>query len=510
MRDLDANFLVEAGAGSGKTTSLAGRMVRLIATGTCPVERIAAVTFTRKAAAELRQRFQEGLEKALRPESDPVTRGRLGEALENLDAAFIGTIHSFCARLLRERPVEAGLGPEFEEIEGIEETLLKQQAWNEYLLRVRLERPAILERLDSLDISPADLEDGYDRVVLYPDVTMAGGPVSAPDLDGAREGLEQFLELAARYMPGTEPEKGWDDLQSLVRRASRWRAAFNLGDDRYFLRLLARMDKNARPVLKRWNSPEGAREVERAFNTFRAGVVAPVLKRWREYRHSVVLDFLLEAARHYGDVRRRLNRVNFQDLLMNTAEMLRDNPGVRAYFQQRYTHLLVDEFQDTDPVQAEIMLYMTGGDTHEKDWTALAPRNGSLFVVGDPKQSIYRFRRADIDTYNLVKRRIAETGGHVVHLTSNFRSAAPIVNWVNSAFQDLFSVNGAPYQACYTAMTPVREDAGNGDSGIRRLELAGAPRQEDVVREDAARVASWIRRGLEGNLRLSRTPDEAR
>jgi ATP-dependent helicase/nuclease subunit A len=126
VEDLDLNFLVEAGAGSGKTQSMVDRMIELVATGRTTVDRIAAVTFTKKAATELRERFQERLERRLAEgEGDRSMRERrIGEALTDIDQAFIGTIHSFCARVLREHPLEAGLDPDFEEVSGAAERKL--------------------------------------------------------------------------------------------------------------------------------------------------------------------------------------------------------------------------------------------------------------------------------------------------------------------------------------------------------------------------------------------------
>src|SRR5690606_8434998 len=107
------------------------------------------------------------------------------------------------------------------------------------------------------------------------------------------------------------------------------------------------------------------------------------------------------------------------------------------------THLLIDEFQDTDPVQAEMMFLLTGENDTNHDWRHTVPRAGSLFVVGDPKQSIYRFRRADISIYNFVKKRIAQSGGAVLQLTQNFRSVKAIGNFVNYAFASMFAAPGS-------------------------------------------------------------------
>ena len=139
---LDRDLLVEAGAGSGKTTAMVERMVALISTGTATIDQLVAVTFTRKAAAELRERFQEKLEEEI-----PQRGGRFGRApararrsLDQLDSCFLGTIHAFCGRLLRERPLEAGVPPDFREVYGTEEQLLREEAWNRFLERVASRR----------------------------------------------------------------------------------------------------------------------------------------------------------------------------------------------------------------------------------------------------------------------------------------------------------------------------------------------------------------------------------
>ncbi|HEY4228848.1 MAG TPA: UvrD-helicase domain-containing protein, partial [Thermoanaerobaculia bacterium] len=133
--ELGTTLLVEAAAGTGKTESLVERMVGLIRTGRAPVDRLSAVTFTIKAAAELSQRFQSRLEVAARGARGE-ERERLVDALARLDTAFVGTIHAFCARLLRERPVEAGVDPGFEEMEQPEDEVARREAWERYAERL--------------------------------------------------------------------------------------------------------------------------------------------------------------------------------------------------------------------------------------------------------------------------------------------------------------------------------------------------------------------------------------
>ena len=125
---------------------------------------------------------------------------------------------------------------------------------------------------------------------------------------------------------------------------------------------------------------------------------------------------------------------------MLTAQVLRENADVRRALQQKYRWLFVDEFQDTDPIQAEIMfLLLRDEDCSVPTGAALAAPARRLFVVGDPKQSIYRFRRADIDIYNEVRARLAGAdGSEVVSLTTNFRSVPGLCDWANDVFQDQF------------------------------------------------------------------------
>ena len=141
VENLDSSLLVEAGAGSGKTTSLVARMLALIAAGKCTVDKMAAITFTRKAAAELKGRFQIALERAFNEEKNDEQRDRYQAALTGLELLFAGTIHSFCARLLRERPIEARLDPDFEELEEEDNIILRDQCWSDYLEGLHAQEP---------------------------------------------------------------------------------------------------------------------------------------------------------------------------------------------------------------------------------------------------------------------------------------------------------------------------------------------------------------------------------
>ena len=226
-RDLDANLLVEAGAGSGKTTELVRRMIALVESGVAEVDEIAAVTFTRKAAAELRVRFQEAIEQRLSLDGTPAAEGELGRdrlarALDVIDRAFIGTIHSFCARLLRERPLEVGLDPGFEELPVEERLVLRSRFWHAYLERLARDSDPLLEELAHAGLRPTSLYGLFEHVVENPDVDFeveeAQAPSEAESAD-VRAELETVVGLGWELMPEREPQRGWDPLQKKIRSA---------------------------------------------------------------------------------------------------------------------------------------------------------------------------------------------------------------------------------------------------------------------------------------------------
>jgi ATP-dependent helicase/nuclease subunit A len=508
-QELDINLLVEAGAGSGKTTSLVRRMIRLIESGKVQVGEIAAITFTRKAAAELRERFQNELEKAFRKCQDSGTKKLLGQALEDLDQSFMGTIHSFCAKLLRERPVEAGLDPEFTELDTVSEQLLEQQAWDQYLLGVKLNQPELLDELNNIGVSPLELKDSYQRLSCFSDVNFAYIPAAKPDLASALATLEALVYKAIKSIPKSPPDPDYDDLHKAVLRAVRLLRYLDLNLDTNIVKVLSIFAKEKKVVQKRWISKAEAVTYRDEFSQLTENVVGPVLRQWREYCHYHLMRFTLPAVKGLEELRAERSMLNFQDLLTRTASLLQNQPEVRQYFQVKYRCLLVDEFQDTDPVQAQIMFYLTGGDLREKAWQKLIPRPGSLFVVGDPKQSIYRFRRADMDTYNLVRDIISDSGGLVLELTANFRSFSTLGDWFNTVFKTLLPQEGSVYQAPFTSLDAMPPDVPGTDYGIRVLELPQEHTKKDaVVQADAERIAAYIKWALEGKLRLARSQAE--
>ena len=516
LTELGTSMLVEAGAGSGKTTELVGRLVALIRSGTAEVGEIAAVTFTRKAAAELRERFQTLLEQTIAwgdggppiehddgdpPSQDELDRLRL--ALEEIERGFIGTIHAFCARLLRERPIEARLDPAFREIFGPEEDRLRRQAWDRHLERLTTTGNDSLAKLRAVNLEASSLFRAYREVVEQPDVVFPLEVHEAPEVGDLRTELAAIVADAVALLPLREPDPKWGPVQNKIRQLEQIRSTRRWDNDAVFLDALEPIvGHKLKPTYKRWGEHGDAiRPIETRLVRFAdpEGPAGEALRRWLAYRYKIVIEFVQEAAKAYAQERRNRGLVTFNDLLMDTARLLRTNTAARRDLGRRYRYLLVDEFQDTDPLQAEIVFLLTATKAEQDNWHLAVPRPGSLFVVGDPKQSIYRFRRADISIYNQVKARLQDCG-EVLLLTTNFRSQPPIEEFVNGVFSTFFPQEATEHQAAFAPLNVANDDREN--QGVFCYDVPSAKYGADAVAEiDAPLVASWIKTRIDDDKR---------
>ena len=515
LSELDTNFLVEAGAGSGKTTLLAGRMAALVESG-IRTSHIAAVTFTRKAAGELRERFQLALERALdtaRSANHGDRIGRLGTALADIDEAFLGTIHAFCARLLRERPIEAGLDPTFREVEPDEATELGNAWWHDWLDRLHMAGDADLQQMLDLGIEPDRLASAFAMFVRFPDVDFSASPTHVPDVAAVRVLVEQLLDRANHMMPRDEPDSGWDALQLVVRRLLFERRNDGWNSTPEFCDTLAGIGAS-NVTQNRWIGVSGDDKKDKAaakalgeeFERLKSGDVARVVREWRAHRYPPVATLLRRAADEFATYRVASGILDFEDLLLHAARLLASDADARRALGERFRHVLVDEFQDTDPVQAQVLFLLASDplqDAGGASWTTATLRPGALFVVGDPKQSIYRFRRADITTYAAAKALLAQQGA-VLPLTANFRSVPAVAALVNAHFGDanVFPPTQTPQQASFAPMEPMRDAATAG--GVFYYDVVGdkaRPSAEAIVAMDAAWVASVIEARINAKVR---------
>lgn len=525
VEELDTNLLVEAGAGSGKTTALVARMVALITSGNATVDQIAAVTFTRKAAGELRERFQTRIETSIRTERDAeepdaLVLDRLGDALDEIDRAFIGTIHSFCGRLLRERPLEIGLDPGFRELPVEERAVLRARFWESYLERLARDSDPILEELSRSGLRPKSLSALFDHLVENPDVEFPAArtdPPSVAEVTSTRAELEEIVSNGWELMDDL-PTSGseWDPLQKKIRQLhferdiSGWSEPADLFEA---IALLCKPGPRGHDVtLKRWRAKDLAKALKERVNAFGVGDTPAneVVSRWYAHRYALAIRLGRHAAAEFAEHRLRLGKLDFQDLLILAARLLRSDPDVRRQLGLRYRRVLVDEFQDTDPLQAEIMLLLSSepvqrGDEDDdgpyaptesvdSEWREAVPRPGALFVVGDPKQSIYRFRRADIQLYAFVKERFEEFG-EVVSLSSNFRSRPAIGDLVNDVFsgEGFFPEEASVEQAAFERLDTRPASEAVPTEGVFTYSIEPERANKlSAAEDDARRIATWI------------------
>lgn len=519
LTELDKNLLVEASAGTGKTTSLLGRMISLLAEGKCQhISKMAAVTFTKKAAAELRSRFQVELEQASR-DAEGVRKRNLTNALENIEQCFIGTIHSFCGRMLRERPVEADIDPSFVEIEDDEDTRLRKEVWRNFCARIYADDPNnILEKLNYYRLRLEQLEHSFLKFADYPDVErwpLPDDEFKPQEITVTKRKLIEYVKHINSLLLRLPKESGNDGLIPHYKQIPRIISHYNnLEDPSELMEVLELINKNCKVVQKEWIKTdyltrEDAKDEQKRWRDFREFVIEPSIGKWRRIRYRFIIGILQEALKEYDELRKLRGVVNFQDLLMKTASLLRDKPNIRRYFRNRFTHLLVDEFQDTDPIQAEIMFLLTSENPEETDWLKCKPSPGSLFVVGDPKQSIYRFRRADIITYNQAKDIIEnDENGMIVKLSANFRSTGSVIDWINGVFQPkssevdieqisfmTFGNEDSPESPAYVPLEKGGIEKEEGDLfGVYKLTIAALSKNKrEIVEREADRIARIIR-----------------
>ena len=449
-RDHVTSLVIEAGAGTGKTTLLVDRIEAIVRSGAARLDEIAAVTFTENAAATMKLRLRERLERTRSDAAQPAReRERVAAALEQLERASVSTIHALCAQILQERPLECGVPPGFRVADESETDGLFAAAWEEWLAE-RLGGGDLL-LLDALDAGiPLEAEGSWgERATLR---GLARTLLDQRDLvplaaEGAFDGPAARLELRAKAERAAQLAAGAKEGDSLAARLTRLAdfagAARFLEGDALVRHLLAIETIPSNFGFKpSWPSPETLAEGRALAAWTRDAGVA-----WRAALGASLHGRLVRAL---GGVvvlyeRRKTERgvLDFLDLLLKVRDALRDRPDVREWYARRFPFLVIDEFQDTDPLQVEIAQRLAGA------------RPGALVVVGDAKQSIYRFRRAEVRLFReLVARAADGPTGAVLQLVQNFRSRPAILRFVNRVFAELIQASDEADQPLYEPLAP--------------------------------------------------------
>ncbi|MER9074271.1 UvrD-helicase domain-containing protein [Mesorhizobium sp. M0904] len=526
----DRSILVEAGAGSGKTAVMAGRIAVMLAEGV-PPHAIAAVTFTELAASELLSRVREivadlavgnistELRVALPGGLSQAQRDNLAAATAVIDEITCSTIHGFCQRLIKPYPAEAYIDPGAGVMDRNQADLTFLEIVDGWL-RERLsgDQDGILAEMV--------LHNPGETVALVHKVaenlrrcrTLAAPPVSP--LDGHLTAFRQATADFAAFMRGaaaTEPET-----LAIVQRLAEMATALAAGPDPATPSgLVQLLTLRPHPDLctkagafasyrkkGKWAAAAKQAGLSKAdgdrLNDAAEVCYNACCEAWGLLLQAAagqVLEALIDDARpilqRYRDYKRASAQLDFDDLIFAARDLLRDHNDVRRALGQRFARVLVDEFQDTDPLQTEIFWRLCGDPVDDVgDWTRFRIRPGALFLVGDPKQAIYRFRGADIGAY--VQARDAfrtQDPDSLLSISTNFRSCASILTFVNERFETVLSADGQPG---FTALDPFHDD--RGDLCVAALDVAvadengkaSAERQRDAEADAVAHLCARL------------------
>ena len=471
IETLDCNLLVKAGAGAGKTRVLVERYIHILATGAAGPEGIVAITFTRKAAREMKERIRAKIQELLAAATEPEEWRRWREVANHLDTVAISTIHSLCSRILREHPAEAGVDPEFGLMEDVTEQEMVDGVWQQTLEQAARRKEAWLDRLLAV-YSPAQLRDEFRP--LFDEIRSAGwiGPGLAemlwPTAERKDERPKQIRRLKQAYC----------ELFDLVSKAKKKTMA-----QERLLVLQDRWKDIERKLEEAGENPAGLEELEEDFRNMRGGAeLSDALqerKRAAEALRGAVFDqtvlqllpdlceWFQQAGEEWARQKRASRMLTYDDLEMETEKLLLTHPEICGRYQRRIRFLLVDECQDINERQRRIIYLLAGGDAQKL-------HRPTLFAVGDVKQSIYRFRGADTRVFDRVQGDVLASGGRVIELLDNFRSQPQLVKAFNDFFGELM-----PATVC--------EDETDGADTVEYRRL-----KEKQGEEIPARVDLWV------------------
>ena len=528
IKTFDQNLVVTAGAGTGKTTLLVDRFTHLLLRNPNPlrITEIVALTFTNKAANEMKQRLRDQLQSYLETDlktahidatqerrqqevkaliqlyqlSKDEIDARVHEALRNLERADIGTIHSFAATLLRLYPLEAGVDPQFQEDDSKQFERTFDEQWDLWLdqelslnSRHADDWRKVLKQLTLQQIKELA------RSMCSETVELKGvEPNQKQSTPVLHSWLQDLLASAASLVERHPEDRVNEELiraaqeliQEYVKTGSLTGTA--LAQQKAYV-----LEHSINRNTKNWSETD----VEEAQGLLRAARGLCKLDRGLT---ELIWRLLVPYVERFREIFVREGWVSFDGLLIRARNLVRDHLRVREELKRQYLTILIDEFQDTDPIQYEILLYLAEQPGHSaRDWRRVRLTPGKVFVVGDPKQSIYAFRRADIEAYlEVVEKIIKAQNGMECRLTTNFRSVAPIVDVVNGVFSSLIQAQPG-VQPPYIGIHPAPErnlSSGPNRRGkllpkvlVRKIVAPpGEMNAEKARRLEAESLAGWL------------------
>ena len=513
----DRNVVVVAGAGTGKTTILVNRILNLLLREPNPlaITEIVALTFTNKAATEMKQRLRAHLLRLTDQADELVSifRSRyhlsaeaVGErarvALKQIEKAQIGTLHSFAAHLLRLHPVEAGIDPLFQEDDGYQFNELFQINWDRWLddelgsTGLQHDRWRRILKGATLD----DLRE-FTRALAgdFVDLDELESQCGSLPLEGAlRDWIVAMHDRAATLLAAQDRPKRRKAEEMLAAAVQSLALLMREGPAG-----LARVTPDDRAVLEKDLGKAPAGWDEAAFHE--AASIIGLAQQLLTVDQSFFRDLVTLVRPFLRTLQQAFlasGWIAFDGLLARAKTLLRDHSAVRARIKQTYRAVLVDEFQDTDPVQYEIILYLgERAGSYRTSWQDIDLEPGKLFIVGDPKQSIYAFRRADIEAFERVVEKIRAGGGVVYSLVTNFRSNEAVLDVVNNVFDRLFHATEHVQPANERLEArPQRKPEISVFGAQLRLVTAGEEAEDfdvqDATEAEAEALARWLKEDL--------------
>lgn len=500
--ELDRNLVVLAGAGTGKTKLLIDRLTLLIVGKEIPIEKIVALTFTKKAAEEMRVRLEDQLRLiidgkiVIEPLVERFASNRTKwpalaqKALDDIPKSQIGTIHSFAGHLLRLYPLQAGVDPAFREDEGMITETVFESMWEKWIaVELGTEAPRAKTWLPLLQRVELSELQAIAWALVNPMVADDSLKEKVDLKEPAKRALEALKAIESKHDKPSRAPKFLPALEALRSVLSSVSSGKKVPSD--LVDLIDGVDS----VPKGWDDAEEAltelRKTAEAFGRVDDALLRDVF--------ALVLPFVRSVRAELA----RVGAVSFDGLLVFARNLLRDHGDVRESLKKRFAAFLVDEFQDTDPLQGEILFYLaekTGGNARR--WQDVKLEAGRLFVVGDPKQSIYHFRGADIAAFEAFEEHIlAQPGAVKARLSANFRSDARILDFVNAIFPAAMAEKKY-VQPAYAALQPGKETDG-ASAAVTIVRVAGEGdakfKAEDRRMTEASVIADWIQaRAKEG------------
>lgn len=484
INTIKSNVSLLAGAGSGKTYVLMKRFVQILRSDlSVNPTNIVAITFTRKAADEIKGRVRQAVSECVEQAQTDLERLRWQEHLQKVESAPISTIHSLCSRILRDNPVETQLDPEFTILEDFEAQDFFKETLQQYL-RKNIKENAALRRL----VQTYGVNSFVNQVTALGDKLselVREDNLAEPYLKAKEElpALQQKLFAALREVIEAREALGakTKGRQTLTEAAG----------------LLDKMQKQLLAPEPDCSLLDASGVVKVSGKALAAELTN--LKNLRQELNNVLLnakgcdlvqDWLAVLQEFYAclSARKQENNVLFNDDLdLLAIEHLQKNEALRQKYQERYKYIMVDEFQDTNERQRQLIYLLCGNKLDNKN---------NLFIVGDVKQSIYRFRHADVSVFNRVKEDIAQNAGKNLGMKTNFRSTQSIVESCNTAFCQLMDL--PKEEICLEH----HEGANTGGAKVCLLQVPYKSKDDDLgAKEDkwqkeAEAIAAYLQQEL--------------